>query len=88
MTDAFECDRCGELYGEPPELKVATNGIEEIAGGVKLKEGKSSGTTAVIEPIHGGTTRNRLNATYEIKRGDLCKDCANAFREFWGVDDE
>lgn len=88
MTDAFECDRCGELFGSPAEMKVATGSMQEVGGEVRLQkhEPGRSGTT-VGNP---GTSlfRDRPNATYEIKQGDLCEDCAEAFREFWSDTDE
>lgn len=87
MTDAFECDRCGELYGAPPEIKLATNTGEESGGGVNLKQRNQNRSrqldTGVAPPISGGVH----SAKYEITRGDLCDDCAEEFREFWGVDD-
>lgn len=82
MTDAFKCDRCGELYGEPPEVRVATNKTEGVGGGVVLKK-QSSDKLAGVAPTH-----SVANATYEIKRGDLCEDCAEDFRDFWGGSDD
>lgn len=85
MTDAFECDRCGELYGEPPALRVATNGIDTPAGRVNLKEKTRTGNGVI-----GGipSPPETPDATYEINKGDLCEDCADEFEEFWGENDE
>lgn len=82
MSDAFECDRCGGMGGGPPALKVATNGIQEPAGSVSVEK-----NTATRDPIQTVSSPPN-NCMYSINQGDLCEDCAEAFREFWGDRDE
>lgn len=89
MTDAFECDRCGDLYGNPPEIRLATTGAEETGGDVSLIR-EDTGSTALEREQSIGSTRSRSRtySGYKIKHGDLCEDCAEELREFWGEDDE
>lgn len=81
MSDAFECDRCGGMGGGPPALKVATSGIQEPAGSVSVE------TKNRRDPIQTVSFPPN-NCTCSINQGDLCEDCAEAFREFWGDRDE
>lgn len=88
MSDAFECDRCGELSGGPAEMKVATKGITDIAGSVSLSRREKRDTGTAQGGLLTGTRRFGHNATYSINGGDLCDGCAEAFREFWGESDD
>lgn len=86
MTKAFECDRCGELYGEPPALKVGTSGLEECGGRVELE--KREDKSRQLGGLGGVAPPEVSAAGYDIKGGDLCEACAAAFRDFWGGDGE
>jgi hypothetical protein len=87
MSDAFECDRCGELSGGPPDMELATGALTDVGGSVKLRA-REPQPDAACPPQLFTTGKRRHNATFSIKGGDLCQDCAGAFREFWGESDE
>jgi len=84
MSDAFECDRCGSLQGGPPDAKVATNRTEESGGNVyaTIEKRKPSGSTA--QGGMGIPTINDQQAKKSWDGADLCADCAESFREWWG----
>lgn len=86
MTDAFECDRCGELNGGPPALEVATSAMEDTGVAVTLRRRENQLDAA--QPAFRPRGIHNHNATYSITGGDLCEGCADAFREFWGGSDE
>jgi len=82
MTEAYKCDRCGEMEAQPPALKVGTTDIE-LAGSISsFKRDRHRDT------IGAQITTPGNDCKYEINAGDLCEECAEEFREFWDGENE
>jgi len=87
MTDAFVCDRRGD-YGEcPPATKVVTKGQDLPGGNASAKATTTTQTTTQRNPLGAGSSVGPGRTTHyvEYKNGDLCEECAEAFREFWNA---
>ena len=89
MSDAFECDRCGELGGGPPAIKVASNGdvggqIRKVNEDSSVSLGSGSGRSIGIEPQITPGPKKFTRA--DIESGDLCTECAEEFRDWWNAE--
>jgi len=80
----FECDRCGSLQANPPEIRVATTG--ELGGTTVITEMETSRNRPLeqLAPYAMQPSGTVSNHTVNIAHGDLCENCAQEFREFWG----
>lgn len=88
MSEAYLCDRCGDVIPGEPETQVAADGKlpgqTDPGGFVKVS------TSSVSPPgISGPSSISQPSASFEIQKGDLCEDCAQAFADWWDqADDE
>lgn len=90
MSDAYMCDRCGEVAGGEPAAQVATD-IDDV-GGTARETTKSidtdysgSGSTRrlVPPPVEGVKTSSNSVKTTVVQWDDLCPDCADELAEWW-----
>lgn len=77
MSDAYQCDRCGDLDGGDPGAKLITKNVERPGF---LRRSRSTRPSLAMPG-------RRVNEDSELTAewAELCEECAEAFDEFWEV---
>ena len=93
MSEVLICDRCGDLITDDAEVRVGTlpsGVIEDVPGGIVSAVERDTDSRCSMGPAK----REKILQTREsiggckakIEGGDLCEDCAEAFREWWDAE--